>query len=116
MADEWKERVAGTYYAPPPPRPLRAGDWLKPVREPGNIHDPNAISLQLRGEHVGYVSRDSAKLLAPALDAGHGLFAEVVETGPRGRIFVEYKGPAADHAEAMDRDRRRTARAARRFF
>jgi hypothetical protein len=47
-------------------------------REPGNFHDENAIKVlivdeklaAMRALHIGYVRKEIAKFLAPALDKG----------------------------------------------
>lgn len=106
MGERWTERVAGTYHANAHRQP-RVGEWLEVTREPHNIHDRNAISLRVDGEHIGYVNRITAETLAPSIDAGHDLFAQVVELAFGGRIYVEYSGPAADRAEAVERALRR---------
>ena len=47
------------------------GTALALRREPGNEHDPNAIAvLTAAGAQVGWVPREVAAELAPALDAG----------------------------------------------
>jgi hypothetical protein len=95
MGDGWVERVAGTYYADATTRRPTVGEWLEPVREPGNVHDRNAISLRLDGEHVGYVARETAADFAPLMDVGAELHVKVVDTAPRGQIYVEYSGEVA---------------------
>lgn len=37
-------------------------------REPGNQHDDNAIAVYIDRRHVGYVKREVAEIIAPALD------------------------------------------------
>jgi len=39
-------------------------------REYGNEYDPNAIKVLYRGNHIGYLERSVARLLAPEMDAG----------------------------------------------
>jgi hypothetical protein len=51
----------------------RAQGYLVPVetnlrREPTNPVDKNAIRVEVRGEHVGYVAREIAAQMSPALD------------------------------------------------
>jgi hypothetical protein len=47
------------------------GERLELRRDPGNPHDPNAIAVQSSaGEQLGWVPRDAAAELAPALDGG----------------------------------------------
>jgi hypothetical protein len=45
------------------------------VREPDNLHDPNAIRVELGGLYLGYVPRDTAKDLAPEMDKGKRFIA-----------------------------------------
>ncbi len=50
---------------------LDEGEALKLVREPSNPHDRNAIAVEISdGDALGYISRDLAAELAPAMDAG----------------------------------------------
>lgn len=54
------------------------GDPLVLLREPSNQYDPNAILVRLTdGEDAGYVPSETAAVLAPQLDAGEGVRAEV---------------------------------------
>ena len=55
--------LASDAFAPGRPLTLR--------REPGNAHDPNAVSVRdaAGGEQAGWVPRDLAATLAPELDA-----------------------------------------------
>ncbi|MDX6691198.1 MAG: hypothetical protein QOG15_2655 [Solirubrobacteraceae bacterium] len=47
------------------------GSPLALRRDPGNEHDPHAIAVDtVEGEQLGWVPRDVAAELAPALDAG----------------------------------------------
>ena len=53
--------------------PPRDAGYLIPVsvrlvREPGNKYDRNAIVATVEGRTVGYISRDVAAVVAPALD------------------------------------------------
>lgn len=49
---------------------LSPGDPVQLVREPGNPHDQNAVRVDSPKGCIGYIARDEAMLLAPALDAG----------------------------------------------
>ena len=40
------------------------------VRDPGNIHDRNAIEVCVGGQQTGFISRYEAETLAPAMDGG----------------------------------------------
>ena len=56
------EALDGEAAAPGRPLELR--------RDPGNEHDPNAVMVLAGGEQVGWVPRELAAELAPALDRG----------------------------------------------
>lgn len=50
------------------------------VRDPGNVHDPNAVAVEVEGAgHVGYIEARMAAKLAPAMDGGEAWSAEIVE-------------------------------------
>jgi hypothetical protein len=57
---------------------LAPGAALELVREPGNPHDANAIAVHAGGAHVGFVPRELAAEIAPALDAGERWSAVVL--------------------------------------
>ncbi|KAL4203337.1 hypothetical protein AMTRI_Chr01g127380 [Amborella trichopoda] len=64
------------------------------VREPLNPYDPNAIKvLNMRGQQVGYIERDSAKVLSPLIDESFITAEGIV---PRGLRNV-YKMPCQVH-------------------
>jgi HIRAN domain len=56
------------------------GRPLALVRDPGNEHDPSAIAVHPAGggEQVGWVPREIAAVLAPAIDAGAAWSAVVL--------------------------------------
>jgi hypothetical protein len=56
---------------------LRVGDALALVREPGNPHDPNAVSVWWRGRKLGYVPRSDNAAIAWGLDRGEPLRARI---------------------------------------
>jgi len=63
------------------------------VREPDNSHDPNAVAVHLIEKpymnfHIGYLSREVAKEVAPRLDKG----MEVEEAWLLAVDLVESKG------------------------
>jgi hypothetical protein len=64
------EALAAEAAAPGRPLELR--------RDPANEHDPNAIAVLAGGEQVGWVPREIAAELAPALDAGEPWAAVVL--------------------------------------
>jgi hypothetical protein len=76
--------IAGARYRP---RMLQSpvtapGKPLRLVRDPRNVHDPNAVQVhavsQASDTLVGYVPRGDAPAVAAALDQGHGLHACVL--------------------------------------
>src|SRR5450759_3823109 len=72
---------------------MRIGDALKLEREPDNVHDAQAISVQWRGHKVGSVQRAQNAALAWAMDRGESLDARVSRLqphrNPRKRIEFE---------------------------
>lgn len=54
------------------------GEHLTLVREPDNKHDPNAIHVEHQKSMLGYIPREWARNLAPALDAGARYVCEAV--------------------------------------
>ncbi len=72
---------------------MRVGDALKLEREPDNVHDAGAISVQWRGHKLGYVPRAQNAALAWAMDRGESLDARVSRLqphrNPRKRIEFE---------------------------
>jgi hypothetical protein len=87
--------LAGFNYhqAPELWRGMRVGDALKLEREPDNVHDARAISVQWRGHKLGYVPRAQNAALAWAMDRGESLDARVSRLqphrNPRRRIEFE---------------------------
>jgi len=73
-------------------------------REPNNPHDEYAIKVLLgdkrkTARHIGYVARQTAKVLAPRMDKGRFPFTEILLTDVdpstgRGQILLR-KGPRA---------------------
>ena len=57
---------------------LAPGERLELRREPENEHDPNAIAVHGGGAHLGFVPRELAEEIAPALDAGEPWSAVVL--------------------------------------
>jgi|GEM_PF-3065937 len=64
---------------------LSEGDLLVLEREPDNEYDPNAIAVYCDSpdldeyKKIGYLSRELAAKLAPLMDAGNSIDAEVLE-------------------------------------
>ncbi len=57
---------------------MRVGDALTLVREPENPHDGNAVRVEWRGHHIGYVPRRENAAVARLLDRGTVPEARVV--------------------------------------
>lgn len=47
-------------------------------REPGNIHDPNAVAVLMGSLSLGYLPKPVAALIAPQMDQGKQFYAEFV--------------------------------------
>ena len=65
---------------------------LKLVREPDNIHDPNAVAVYFHEEQLGYVPRVENTAIAQMLDRGEHLEASItqltVDENPWQRIRI----------------------------
>jgi HIRAN domain len=57
---------------------IEPGDPLELMRDPDNEHDPNAIQVLADGQQLGWVPRELAERLAPALDGGESWSAIVL--------------------------------------
>jgi hypothetical protein len=57
---------------------LRVGQVLQLRREPANSHDPNAIGVWYKNDHLGYVPRRENRTLAQMMDRGERLEARIV--------------------------------------
>jgi single-stranded-DNA-specific exonuclease len=63
---------------------LRAGDALDLVRQPDNVHDPQAIAVRFGMLHIGYLRKEIARRLSPNIDGGERYEARVTDvTGGR---------------------------------
>lgn len=86
-----RSKVRGVSHHQPQTAWCRTGTLLRPVREPRNRHDRNAIRLDVRGgilfkswRPIGYIGTDLAGRFAPQLDRGLELRVAVLEvTGSR---------------------------------
>ena len=67
-----KSPVQGIPYAEReiPASQVQPGDNLTLEAEPGNPHDPYAVRVLFRGMHIGYVQRDSAKIISREMMSG----------------------------------------------
>lgn len=48
---------------------LQIGDTIRLEREPDNAYDENAIKCMVDNEHVGFVAKTEAAVLAPVIDS-----------------------------------------------
>lgn len=91
--------VVGTGY--------RQHDWgskrglgtVQLTREPNNSHDGNALKVMFGGRHIGYIPRERAALLAPAMDhAGHRSVEAAAKFSDRGVMVTAPRSlqPAMD--------------------
>ncbi|MBV9402769.1 MAG: DEAD/DEAH box helicase, partial [Candidatus Eremiobacteraeota bacterium] len=94
---------------------LKAGAPLTLERQPDNPHDHNAIAILFGNLQLGFISREHAVHLAPAMDAGavyRCRIADVTGGGERFfgiNIWVERSGAArssASSSQAIDADER----------
>lgn len=76
-------RLAGAQfrpkYAQETVKSLVPSDRVELEREPHNQYDKNAIQVVAHGEHIGYIQRDLAALIAPMMDTGKEPHAKVIE-------------------------------------
>jgi single-stranded-DNA-specific exonuclease len=80
---------------------LQVGEQVVLRREPSNAHDHNAIRVEnSRCEQIGYIRRELAETLAPALDQlGGVLWAQVValpggdQPGYARGVRIRFKNP-----------------------
>jgi single-stranded-DNA-specific exonuclease len=56
---------------------LQAGQALTLARDPGNVHDSNAVAVRFGTLHLGYLRREIAAKIAPKIDAGDSYSAVV---------------------------------------
>lgn len=56
---------------------LKTGNVIYLVREPENPYDANAIRVDCKHGCIGYLSREHASQIAPVMDGGERLRAEV---------------------------------------
>ena len=72
---------------------LKAGDKAALRREPDNRYDPNAVAVcTASGEQIGYLSREVAAEIAPLLDQGTRVDAEVSSLTGGGLLYKRTRG------------------------
>ncbi|MBV8689991.1 MAG: HIRAN domain-containing protein, partial [Candidatus Eremiobacteraeota bacterium] len=67
---------------------LQSGATLTLERQPDNEHDPNAIAILFGNLHLGYVAREHAVHLAPAIDSGAVYRCRIADVTGGGERFV----------------------------
>ena len=98
------------------------GNPLALRREPDNAHDPNAISIRDAGgeRQAGWVPRELAAVLAPALDAGEALSAVALRErradprSPRAGLTALVASAPAIELRVVPLNRSRSSGASRR--
>jgi hypothetical protein len=60
---------------------LKVGDSLELVREPDNVHDPNAVRVEWNRHALGYIPRSENEPVARQLDRGNRLEARIAALG-----------------------------------
>jgi hypothetical protein len=72
---------------------MKSGDRLTLVREPGNVHDANAVRLEWQGHMLGYVPRRDNPDLARQMDHGARVEARITELhrAANGRHRISYE-------------------------
>lgn len=79
-------RIAGFYYRKTESlwKKLRMyqGQFLTLRKEPENPHDANAIAVDFKGAHIGYVPRGRNQLIGILLDEGFPLEAKILAVSP----------------------------------
>ena len=66
----FKTHVAGVSYRQDAVARCHEGQPAALLRDPDNRHDKNAIEVWAGNEQIGFISRDEATTLAPAMDQG----------------------------------------------
>jgi hypothetical protein len=69
---------------------VEPGDPVTLERQPSNPHDPNAIAVNWGGYDIGYLPRDDAEMLAPALDEGREYSARIHEVKGGVKGYASY--------------------------
>jgi hypothetical protein len=72
---------------------IAVGERLDLVREPSNVHDPNAVRVEWRGRMLGYVPRAQNQALAWAMDRGEPVTARIatLRVAGNGRKLLEFE-------------------------
>lgn len=67
------------------------------IPEPTNPHDPDAIKVQIAGQHIGYVPRTDTKMVKMFLDAGVSKLSAIISGGEykivKNGIVTNYSDP-----------------------
>lgn len=96
-----ESRVAGVSFYQSAVEKVERGDIAILIPEPENVHDGNAIRVEVRGEKVGYIPKGWNTDLLECIDTGYQIEAEVRSVGrpnskaPIGMIIgiiIQFKG------------------------
>lgn len=87
-------------------------------RQPDNPYDPNAVAVLWEGKDIGFLPREDAAAIAPALDEGRPYAAQVHEIrgGVKGfsfygvRIAIAWDGKPLPAARPLDERQERSRR------
>lgn len=92
--------VRGIQFRPPEAQDvaytLGVGETVKLEREPDNQYDPNAVRILYEDTFIGYVHKDVAQELSPALEEGKSFNAYVAGYDGRGTPIIEIVDGNAD--------------------
>lgn len=87
-------------------------------REPENTHDENAIKVVVaeppcKGMHIGFISRITAAVIAPALDSGkisdvHAWLVDVDDDFTTGQMSVRFKTENPRKTQAKKKSTKKT--------
>ncbi len=96
------------------PHAVELGDTLALVPEPANPHDPYAVRVHHRDRHLGYLPRESNRIISRLLRQGAPLRAVVAWIDPAFdprlplTLHVIWEKPASRPARRTARRRRRS--------
>lgn len=80
-------------------RALEVGDQLTLERDRDNEHDPHAIKVIYDSTQIGWIAKDMTSFIAPHMDLGADLVAEVeriVSTGKAVDLIIKEHSPEED--------------------
>ncbi len=97
---------------------VNPSDEVTLERQPANAFDPNAVAVLWKGRDMGFLSKEDAAALAPALDEGRQYVAQVHELkgGVAGyasygvKVSIAWDGKALPPAKPLDEQQQRARR------